>query len=324
VIGSGLRAHRLASQFTDQPALGYRVIGHIDERRLDGEAGACGPYLGGFDAIPNVLASTVVDEVVVALPMKSFYQQTAEVIRRCEEQGVRVSLPLNLFETRFAWPHVEVFDDVPLLRLGAHRMRGWRAAGKGLFDLAAAAAVLVALTPLFVVIATLIKVTSRGPVFFTQERVGLHKRPFRLVKFRTMVAGAEARQAELEALNEANGPVFKIRHDPRITPLGRWLRRTSIDELPQLINVIRGDMSLVGPRPLPLRDVQRFSEHQARRRFSVKPGITCFWQVSGRSGLTFDRWMELDMRYIDDWSFGLDLKLLLQTVPAVLRGRGAY
>jgi lipopolysaccharide/colanic/teichoic acid biosynthesis glycosyltransferase len=165
--------------------------------------------------------------------------------------------------------------------------------------------------------------TSAGPVFFVQERVGINKRRFKVLKFRTMVVDAERRQQTLETLNEATGPVFKIRNDPRITPLGKFLRKTSIDELPQLCNVLNGDMSLVGPRPLPVRDYNGFSQDWHRRRFSVRPGITCLWQVNGRSRLPFEKWMELDMEYIDRWSLWLDLKILVKTVPAVLKGSGA-
>lgn len=178
-------------------------------------------------------------------------------------------------------------------------------------------------SPVFFLTALLIKVTSPGPVFFIQERVGLSKRRFRLYKFRTMLSDAEERLAELEAWNEAKGPVFKIRNDPRITPIGRYLRKTSIDELPQLWNILNGDMSLVGPRPLPVRDFKGFNKDWHRRRFSARPGITCLWQVNGRSNTSFDKWMKLDMEYIDNWSLALDLKILLKTIPAVLKGSGA-
>ena len=172
--------------------------------------------------------------------------------------------------------------------------------------------------------ALLINATSPGPVFFTQERIGLNKRRFRLIKFRTMIADAEQQQAVLEPLNEASGPIFKIKNDPRITPLGRFLRRTSLDEIPQLFNVLQGDMSLVGPRPLPVRDYNGFNRDWHRRRFSVRPGISCLWQISGRSNLSFAKWMRLDMEYIDHWSFWLDLKILTLTLPAIIRKKGAY
>ena len=183
----------------------------------------------------------------------------------------------------------------------------------------------VILAPLFLLIALLIKVTSPdGPVIFRQTRIGHNRRRFQMLKFRTMVPDAEQLQTELEELNEAQGPVFKIKNDPRVFPFGRLLRRTSFDELPQLFNVIKGDMSLVGPRPLPLRDVERFEERWLQRRFSVKPGITCLWQINGRSETDFDTWIEQDLEYIDHWSFGLDLKILAKTIPAVLRGTGAH
>jgi len=172
-------------------------------------------------------------------------------------------------------------------------------------------------------VAIAIKLDSRGPILFAQERVGLGGRRFRLYKFRTMIEGADRLQAEFEALNEAHGPVFKIRNDPRVTRVGRWLRQLSLDELPQLVNVLTGDMSLVGPRPLPLRDVQRIDKRAHKRRFSVKPGITCLWQVNGREP-EFENWLKTDMEYIDNWSLGLDVKILLKTIPAVLSGRGAY
>jgi lipopolysaccharide/colanic/teichoic acid biosynthesis glycosyltransferase len=181
----------------------------------------------------------------------------------------------------------------------------------------------VILAPLMGVIALAIKSTSPGPVCFDQDRVGLNKRRFRLYKFRTMVVDAEQRLAELENRNEVSGPVFKMIRDPRLTPLGAFLRRTSLDELPQLLNVLRGDMSLVGPRPLPVRDYRGFTQDWHRRRFSVRPGITCLWQVCGRSAIPFDRWMELDMEYIDQWSLMLDMKILLKTIPAVLKRSGA-
>jgi lipopolysaccharide/colanic/teichoic acid biosynthesis glycosyltransferase len=173
-------------------------------------------------------------------------------------------------------------------------------------------------------IAVIIKITDPGPVFFKQSRIGLGKRRFQMYKFRTMVADAEQQLRNLEHLNEASGPVFKLRNDPRITPFGRLLRKTSLDELPQLINVLRGEMSLVGPRPLPVRDYEGFNEDWQRRRFSVRPGLTCLWQIAGRSSIPFEKWMQLDLQYIDRWSFWLDLQILMRTIPAVIRGLGAF
>jgi len=179
-------------------------------------------------------------------------------------------------------------------------------------------------SPVLVLAAVLIKLSSPGPVFFRQQRAGLNGRPFTMLKFRSMVSDAEQRKHELELLNEMSGPVFKVSHDPRITRVGRLLRKYSIDEFPQLLNVVRGDMSLVGPRPLPLDEVARFDDLAHRRRLSVKPGITCLWQISGRNNITdFQEWVRLDLQYIDNWSLWLDLRILLQTVPVVMLGTGA-
>jgi exopolysaccharide biosynthesis polyprenyl glycosylphosphotransferase len=194
---------------------------------------------------------------------------------------------------------------------------------KRMLDCLFSTVLLALFAPLLLIIGALVKLTSPGPVFFRQTRVGLNKRQFSIFKFRTMVANAEQLQDQLLSLNEMNGPVFKIKKDPRVTPLGRLLRKTSIDELPQLFNVLKGDMSLVGPRAMSLRDYQLFDQDWQRRRFSVKPGITCLWQIHGRNSVPFEKWMELDMQYIDKWSLWLDLKILARTVPAVLRGTGA-
>jgi exopolysaccharide biosynthesis polyprenyl glycosylphosphotransferase len=194
---------------------------------------------------------------------------------------------------------------------------------KRAIDLCGAATGLIILAPLFLVVALLIKATSKGPILFRQQRYGHGKRIFWIYKFRTMVENAEAAQAALEHMNQNSGPVFKIFKDPRVTKIGALLRRTSIDELPQLINVLKGEMSLVGPRPLNMRDVGKFSEAWLMRRFSVKPGLTCIWQISGRSNISFDRWIELDLQYIDHWSLQLDMAILAKTVPVVLRGTGA-
>src|SRR5439155_25049058 len=201
---------------------------------------------------------------------------------------------------------------------------GWRLIAKRLIDTCISAVCLLGAAPLFAIVVLSIKLDSPGPVFFQQEGVGLNRGRFTLFKFRTMTDRAAELQSSLELLNEADGPVFKIKGDPRITRIGKFLRRFSIDELPQLLNVLKGDMSLVGPRPLPVRDVERFHAQWHKRRFSMKPGLTCLWQVSGRSEVSFDDWAVMDLEYIDKWSLALDAKILLQTVPAVLKGSGAY
>jgi exopolysaccharide biosynthesis polyprenyl glycosylphosphotransferase len=202
-------------------------------------------------------------------------------------------------------------------------MEGPSALFKRTLDISLSVFMIIFFFPLFIVAAAAIKITSPGPFLFIQERLGLNKRRFPLYKFRTMVQDAEKNLCELEDRNEMSGPVFKIRNDPRITPVGVILRKMSIDEMPQLINVLKGDMSLVGPRPLPVRDYDGFDQDWHRRRFSVRPGLTCLWQVNGRNDIPFEKWMELDMKYIDEWSMWLDLKILIKTIPAVLRGSGA-
>ena len=200
----------------------------------------------------------------------------------------------------------------------------YRRFGKRAFDIVWAVVALLVLSPLLCTIALAIKLTSHGSVFYVHERVGKGGVPFPFIKFRTMVDGSDQQQHMLEHLNEVEGPVFKIKNDPRVTRVGRLLRRFSIDELPQLVNVLKGDMSLVGPRPLPVRDVERIELQWHKRRFSIRPGITCLWQVNGRSNIGFDDWVRMDLDYIDKWSLGLDLLILMKTIPAVFKGPGAY
>ena len=325
IIGTNARALAFAHRLKARPELGYEVRGFVDddwpgmaEFRQSGER-----LIAGLDGLMDILRSKVVDEVLIALPFSSSYQQSAIIVKACEEQGITVRFLPDIFNLSLASARVEQFGDEPIITLRVGALQGDEMVFKRVLDFSLSLILLIVLSPLFVVLAVLIKATSPGPVFFSQERVGLHKRRFGLIKFRTMVAGAEEQQADLEALNEASGPVFKIKADPRLTPLGKVLRRSSLDELPQLLNVLVGDMSLVGPRPLPVRDFEGFDLDWHRRRFSVRPGITCLWQVNGRSSVPFDKWMELDMQYIDQWSLWLDVKILARTIPAVLRGSGA-
>jgi exopolysaccharide biosynthesis polyprenyl glycosylphosphotransferase len=260
--------------------------------------------------------------VRIALPIKSHYAEIERAIEVCERAGVESQYSPDLFHARLAKPRLETPHGQPAVSMKVVS-DDYRLVAKRGFDILASALGLALLSPLLVMVALGVRLTSPGPVFFGQERFGWRKRRFTMFKFRTMVTNAESLQGELESRNEADGPVFKIRNDPRVTPFGRLLRRTSLDELPQLWNVLRGDMSLVGPRPLPTRDVGRFTEAALMRRFSVMPGITCLWQVDGRTDVAFDRWVQLDLQYIDRWSLLLDFSILLRTVPAVLRSRGA-
>ena len=325
IVGTNSRALRFAELIENKPTLGYQIKGFVDEewrgierfRQTGREVVA---RLGDFG---SYLREHVVDEVVIALPVSSHYAQFSHILRACEEQGVLVHMVPDFFDVTHARLRLELLEDQPVITLRTGAMEGWPVLVKRTLDVVVASSLLILLAPLFGLVAVLIKLTSPGPILFVQERVGLHKRPFRFVKFRTMVQDAERQQAALESQNQVSGPVFKIWNDPRTTPVGALLRKTSIDELPQLINVVVGDMSLVGPRPLPVRDYRAFGADWHRRRFSVRPGMTCLWQIGGRNSIPFERWMEMDMQYIDQWSLWLDVKILANTLPAVVSGRGA-
>jgi exopolysaccharide biosynthesis polyprenyl glycosylphosphotransferase len=276
------------------------------------------------DQLNSVIAHHPVDEVLVALPMNKYGPLVETIVSHCEEQGIVVRVRTETFNLQVARSYVDDLQGVPVMTIQSGPADSWQLVIKRLIDIAGSAAFLLALAPLFAVVILLIRLDSPGPVFFSQERIGFNKRRFRMLKFRTMVDGSDQQQHMIEHLNEVQGPVFKIKNDPRITRIGKLLRRFSIDELPQLINVLKGDMSLVGPRPLPIRDVERIDISAHKRRFSIKPGITCLWQVNGRSNIDFEHWVRLDLEYIDKWSLGLDLVILLKTIPAVLRGPGAY
>jgi exopolysaccharide biosynthesis polyprenyl glycosylphosphotransferase len=325
IVGTNSRALEFAKRMASHPDFGYRIVGFVDRDwdgieafRSSGHVLAC-----DFSTFPDFLRSREVDEVVMALPVRSLHEEGSRIAALCEEQGITLRLLTNIFNLKTALSSAEDVQGYPLITHHMSSLEGWPVFLKRFFDIVISALVILLLCPLLLVVAILIKLTSPGPVLFVQKRLGLNKRRFDVYKFRTMVVDAEARLRELEHLNEVSGPVFKIKNDPRITPLGRFLRKTSIDELPQLYNVLRGEMSLVGPRPLPVRDYEGFNEDRQRRRFSAKPGITCLWQIRGRSSIPFEQWMELDLQYIDKWSFWLDLEILMRTIPAVLRGSGA-
>jgi len=325
IVGTNSRAVQFAGKLQSHPEMGYRVMGFVDQDwsgmdafRRSGYAVTC-----DFAGVPQYLRSSVVDEVVMALPMRSFHYEASRIASHCEEQGITVRMLSNLFNLKLARSSAETWEGDALITHKTGRLEGWPVVAKRIFDLVVSLILLLFLSPLLLFVALLIKLTSPGPVMFKQNRLGLNKRRFYIYKFRTMVPDAEQRMREVEHLNEVSGPVFKIKNDPRITPLGRFLRKTSIDELPQLINVLLADMSLVGPRPLPVRDYEGFNEDWQRRRFSVKPGITCLWQVKGRSSIAFEQWMQLDLQYIDKWSLWLDMQILMWTIPAILKGSGA-
>jgi exopolysaccharide biosynthesis polyprenyl glycosylphosphotransferase len=324
IIGGGVRGRRFAARIKQRQDLGYRLLGYVDSDpafAYDAIDGA--PWLGSIEELPHIVANEVIDEVAIALPIKSNYTQIQVAVELLEEQGITTHLLSDLFPQKLARSQPFDLDGMPIVSMRSTPPFSWRTEAKRLMDLSVAVVSLIGCVPVFALVALAIRLDSRGPVFFVQERVGLNKRRFRMIKFRTMSADAEARMKDIEHLNEKEGPIFKIRNDPRITRVGKWLRKTSIDELPQLINVLMGDMSIVGPRPLSVRDAIGMEEAWQKRRFSVKPGLTCLWQVSGRSNLSFEEWMQLDLDYIDHWSLGLDATILLRTIPAILTARGA-
>jgi exopolysaccharide biosynthesis polyprenyl glycosylphosphotransferase len=324
IVGTNPRALRFVDKVLKTPEFGYRVMGFVDEGSgMKGFEKSGFHLLADFNSLPALIRTAVIDEVVICLPIKSYYQQISRIVSDCERQGILVRFLSDIFNLKLGRFRPEEFDDGAFITVATGRMEGVHVWVKYGMDFMVSLLLLIVVFPLFLVIALLIKMTSPGPVFFIQDRVGLRKRIFRLYKFRTMVADAEAQIANLENLNEMDGPVFKIKYDPRITGVGKFLRKTSLDELPQLINVLKGEMSLVGPRPLPIRDYNGFDRDWHRRRFSVKPGMTCLWQITGRNKVSFTEWMNMDMQYIDQWSFWLDLKILILTIPAVLRGSGA-
>jgi len=325
IVGTNERALNFAKKVEEKPELGYRLIGFADDKwqeiSLKNQSRwSIVTNLSGFQKFIN---QNVVDEVVIVLPFQSLYRQAFHIFLACAEQGITVKSLFDSYYHQFARSKTEFFQDVPILAYYSGPMNGWGIIAKRLIDILLSLSLLVIFSPIFIVIFAAIKIDSRGPGLFVQERIGLNKRKFKIFKFRTMTNEADKMQWKVEGLNEMGGPVFKIKSDPRITRIGKFMRKNSIDELPQLVNVLKGEMSLVGPRPLPVRDYNGFSEDWQRRRFSVKPGITCLWQVNGRNNITFDKWMELDLKYIDNWSLWLDLQILIKTIPAVISGLGA-
>jgi exopolysaccharide biosynthesis polyprenyl glycosylphosphotransferase len=325
IVGTNSRALEFTKRIEARPELGYRIVGFVDEEWSGlGAFNASGySIVSNLANFPSLLRTSVVDEVVIALPIRSLHSPATSIAGACEQQGITTRVLTNIFDLRLAHAQVEEFGGSSLITNYTGVAEGWPVLVKRGLDIVISAVLLVVLLPIMVAAAALIKLTSSGPVFFAQRRVGYNKRKFHIYKFRSMVEDAEQKIVQLDHLNEMSGPVFKIKNDPRITPIGRFLRKTSIDELPQLFNVLKGDMSLVGPRPLPDRDYEGFRQDWQRRRFSVRPGITCLWQINGRNSIPFEEWMQLDLQYIDKWSLWLDLEILIRTIPVVLKGEGA-
>lgn len=324
VVGTGPGAEEVVRLIRAGRAAGLRLVGLVATSAAAAPAGE----LAGVEApvwrleeVPRLLRERVVDEVLFAVGRDEM-ERMEDLLLRCEEEGVRTRVQLQIFPHLSSQVFLEHLGTVPLLTFSTTPENELHLLVKRLADAVGAAVLLVVLFPLLLALGLLVELTSAGPMLYCQERCGLGGRRFTLYKFRSMVADADERRQELAALNEADGPVFKMRNDPRVTPVGRWMRRFSLDELPQVWNIVKGDMSFVGPRPPLPAEVEKYERWQ-RRRLRMRPGLTCLWALEGRSQLSFERWMKLDLDYIDNWSLWLDLKIFLKTIPLVLAGRGA-
>jgi exopolysaccharide biosynthesis polyprenyl glycosylphosphotransferase len=318
VLGAGPRGQAFAAKIEDHRELGLKVIGFLDEDPSIATSTRW-PLLGTLGDLETILNSNIVDEVTICLPFSQWTLIDA-LVGVCEELGKIVRIPMDVLDRAVSAGRVEDLDGTPVFSLVSGPDRELALASKRLVDLTVAAFGLVLLSPLLAAIAIAIAADTGRPILFRQRRIGLQGRPFDVVKFRSMSRDAEARRSDLQALNEIHGHAFKVTHDPRVTRVGRFLRRTSLDELPQLWNVLRGEMSLVGPRP-PLPAEVAGYDLWHRRRLSMKPGITGLWQVRSRQEPDFDRWVAADLEYIDRWSLWLDVQILARTIPAALEGR---
>ena len=323
IVGAGEVGRSVMRSIVAQPGLGYRVVGFVDDNPDKGRTDI-GHFkaLGGLENLPRIVSQEAVDEVVVTLPWM-YHRKILSIVHQCERHEVRARIVPDLFQLSLSQVDVEDLGGIPLLSLSEPRMGGWLWWVKRALDFASALISLVAASPLMLVIALAIKLDSPGPVIFSQTRIGKGGRPFTCYKFRTMRVGAEREKEKLTRLNEAQGALFKIKNDPRMTRMGRLLRRFSLDELAQLYNILKGDMSLVGPRPPLPEEVSEYMEWH-KRRLETWPGLTGLSQVSGRSNLTFDEICLLDIYYVENWSPALDTKIVLQTIPKVILGDGAY
>jgi exopolysaccharide biosynthesis polyprenyl glycosylphosphotransferase len=319
VVGTGELAQEIVASLTRRKHWGLTFAGHVLAEGDTPRTGA--KVLGRLEDLGTILETQVLDEVIFVVSRERLDAIEAAMLV-CEELGVAARVCLDFFPRRLAQMSLEEMDGMPFLTFSTAPSDSLALLLKRMFDLTFSLVTLVIFSPLLLIIGLAVKLESPGPVLFRQRRVGLNGREFMLYKFRSMRADAEAGQAALSHRNEMNGPVFKLSDDPRVTRVGRILRKASLDELPQFWNVLRGEMSVVGPRPPIPAEVKRY-ERRERRRLSMKPGITCVWQVSGRSDIDFDRWVQLDLAYIDNWSFWRDMKIVLKTIPAVIWGRGA-
>ena len=323
IVGAGETGRTVMANLVAQPMLGYKVVGFVDDNPDKGNVDM-GPIkgLGSIDNLPRLITELEADEVIITLPWMS-HRKIMSILAQCERKNVRARIVPDLFQMRLSQVDIEDLNGIPLLGVRDQTITGMNLVLKRSIDLVVVILGLVILSPLLAVIGLAIKLDSHGPIIFRQTRIGKNGREFDMYKFRSMQQDAEEKLAELEAHNEAQGPLFKMREDPRRTRVGKWLRKTSLDELPQLYNILRGEMSLVGPRPHLPDEISRYQPWH-RKRLEVAPGLTGLPQVSGRSNLSFDETAFLDLYYIQNWSLSLDIMILLRTVPRALSGDGAF
>ncbi len=323
IVGAGEAGRTVMRNLVARPDYGYQVVGFVDDRPERGQTDIGRfPALGGTERIPALVNEYGVDEVIIALPWMA-HRKILTIMGQCERQGVRAKVVPDLFQLSLSQVEMNDLSGVPLIGVREPSIRGRNRAIKRLIDLTVSSLALLLLSPLLAVSALLIRLDTPGPAIFKQTRVGRGGRTFTVFKFRTMLVGADLAVAQLADHNEATGPLFKMRDDPRRTRVGKWLRKMSIDEIPQFWNVLKGDMSIVGPRPALPKEVESYQPWH-RRRLEAAPGITGLWQVSGRSEVGFDEMVLLDLYYIENWTPFLDLQIMLKTVPTILTGRGAY
>jgi exopolysaccharide biosynthesis polyprenyl glycosylphosphotransferase len=323
ILGSGVVAGQLAKKINNNKQFGLDPVGIIDDEIHDVGTPDL-PWLGKFDDLESVIESRQIDRVIIAFSRAS-HEELLKSIRACRDAGVAVNVIPRLFEFLDGVSALDQVGGLPLLSIGIAKLSPVSMAAKRTLDVVGSLAALIVLSPLLLAVAIAIKLESKGPVFFRQPRAGRHNSEFQLIKFRSMYVDAEQRKQELADRNEAgDGVMFKIREDPRVTRVGRVLRRFSLDELPQLINVLKGEMSLVGPRPLIFPESAALEQHWHLRRLELRPGLTGPWQVYGRSQSPFQEMVRFDYQYVAGWSLARDIELLLATLPAVISGRGAY
>jgi len=323
VIGTDERSLKAVDLIQRHPEWGIRLVGFlsIDEKK-GGNRLISDSVIGKIENLPSILKEHVVDCVLFTGDAENIFQ-IRNLAYQCELRGIEFTLNTSSLIERYTNIRVEDLEGISFIRFTGVYQNPQKLFVKRLIDIIGSSLLLLCFFPLGLILALLIKRDSPGPVFYSQQRIGKNGRRFTMYKYRSMISDADKMQEELEDFNVMDGPVFKIEDDPRITRIGKFIRKTSLDEFPQLYNVFKGDMSLVGPRPLPERDYYGFEQSSHHRRFTVQPGITCLWQVSGRNEIGFDEWVRLDIQYIENWSLTLDFKILLRTIPAVLSRKGA-